>query len=71
MSDPRLQTNDILSSNVWRRAQVSAKAKLNKTINLVLTWPPVYTPMIYDISHVIFSSLEFVSNIFAVEFRIV
>ena len=50
----RTTTCGILSSNVWRGVKVSAKAKLNKTINFVLTWPPVYTPLHFDISHVVF-----------------
>ena len=31
-----------------------AKAKLNNIINLVHTWPPVYTPLNLDIRHVVF-----------------
>ena len=33
---------------------VSSKAKINNKINLVHTSPPVYTPMYFVISHVVF-----------------
>ena len=54
-------------------ARVLDKAKLNNKINLVHTWPPAYTPLFFDISHVVFFGfmLSLLSNRFLTMCRII
>jgi hypothetical protein len=39
-------------------ARVFSNAKLNNKLNLVHTWPPVYPPLYFDISHVVSELLK-------------
>ena len=45
-----------VAKDIWRTARVLSKAKLNNKINLVYTWPHVYTPLFFHIGHVVFVS---------------
>ena len=61
MSDPKCgpRACGIVAIDILRSAQVLSMAKLNNKINLLHTWPPVYTHLYFDKCHVIFVGFMF------------